>query len=120
MALRLGAVVLDCPDPAALAEFYAAVLGRQVAPHDAGGGWVDVPDPEGGPSVSFQLDPAFRPPTWPEGERPQMLHLDIVVTDLDAEHERVVGLGARLVDDTHATFRVYLDPAGHPFCLCAC
>ncbi|HWD01148.1 MAG TPA: VOC family protein, partial [Amycolatopsis sp.] len=42
------------------------------------------------------------------------------VTDLEAAHERVLDLGAKLLDDSPETFRVYADPAGHPFCLCAC
>jgi len=43
-----------------------------------------------------------------------------MVDDMDAEHTRAVGLGAKLLDDSadHPSFRVYADPAGHPFCLC--
>ena len=47
-----------------------------------------------------------------------MLHLDVTVADVDAEHDRVVALGARPLTDRKGTFRVYADPAGHPFCLC--
>ena len=59
-----------------------------------------------------------RPPQWPGAEHPQQLHLDLEVADLDAGEAAVVALGAR----KHAvqpgeTFRVFLDPAGHPFCL---
>lgn len=118
-ALRLGAIVLDCPEPKRLAEFYAELLGWSVA-DDAEDGWADVVPPGGGPSVSFQRDPNYRPPTWPDNERPQMLHLDIEVSDLDDEHERAVRIGAQPLTDKQGTFRVYADPAGHPFCLCAC
>ena len=46
------------------------------------------------------------------------MHLDIEVDDLDAAGARAVAAGATLAafqpqDDV----RVYLDPAGHPFCL---
>src|SRR5215207_311853 len=94
-ALRIGAIVLDCPDPRRLAQFYAELLGWSVADGGADDDWVDVVSGEGGPSVSFQLDPNYRPPTWPANERPQMLHLDIEVSDLDAEHERAVRIGAQ-------------------------
>jgi len=118
-ALKLGAIVLDCPDPRALAGFYAELLGWSVA-DDAEHDWVDVVSPDGGPTVSFQRDPDYRPPTWPRPERPQMLHLDVKVSDLDAEHDRAVRAGATPLTDRQGSFRVYADPAGHPFCLCAC
>ncbi|MEU6556218.1 VOC family protein [Streptomyces sp. NPDC046915] len=43
------------------------------------------------------------------------------VEDLDAAEGGVLALGARPLDtdDRSRTFRVYADPAGHPFCLCA-
>jgi Glyoxalase-like domain len=118
-ALKLGAIVLDCPDPLGLAGFYADLLGWSVAP-DSGAEWADVVDPAGGPTVSFQRDEKYRPPTWPDPQRPQMLHLDVQVADLDAEHERALKLGATQLPGGGRTFRVYADPAGHPFCLCAC
>ena len=51
------------------------------------------------------------------------MHLDLWVEDLQAAHEEVMSLGARLLrtaDDPEADegFQVYADPAGHPFCLC--
>jgi hypothetical protein len=48
-----------------------------------------------------------------------MLHLDFRVADLDAEHDGAVQIGARFLADESPEFRVYADPAGHPFCLCA-
>lgn len=111
----LGSIVFDCPDPVALAGFYARLLDwPDPEPEE---GWVTLKG-DGG-RLDFQQVDDYAPPTWPEGERPQQLHLDLTVDDLDAAHARAVGLGARLVDDAHQTFRVYLDPAGHPFCLCA-
>ncbi|WP_286157013.1 VOC family protein, partial [Streptomyces sp. AA4] len=56
----------------------------------------------------------------PSQDRPQQAHLDLDVPDLEAAHQRVLGLGAKLLDDSPETFRVYADPVGHPFCLCAC
>ncbi|WP_103354883.1 VOC family protein [Amycolatopsis sp. CA-128772] len=116
----LGVVALDCPDPVALAEFYRSVL-EWAAPEVAEDGhWVTLANPAGGAGIAFQRVPDYRPPAWPSADNPQQLHLDLNVTDLEAAHERVLGLGAKLLDDEPETFRVYADPVGHPFCLCAC
>lgn len=116
---RIRSVVLDCPDPRALADFYSGVLGGEV---DAeADDWVVLR--VGGLRLAFQLAGDFAPPTWPSGERPQQFHLDLTVEDVEAVEQQVLALGAT----KHATqpgeqdgdqFRVYLDPAGHPFCLC--
>ncbi|ANP55475.1 catechol-2,3-dioxygenase [Streptomyces griseochromogenes] len=119
MALaKLGVVVLDCPDPHALAGFYAGVLGGTIEEQD---GWVDLKVP-GGQDLAFQQAPAFVPPTWPGQEGSQQFHLDLVVEDLDTAEKEVLALGAKPLDtdDRSRTWRVYADPAGHPFCLCAC
>lgn len=115
---ELGAVVLDCPDPRALAAFYAAVLGGTVEDQDD---WVDLKLP-GGQSLAFQAAPGFVPPKWPAPDASQQFHLDLTVPDLDAAEKAVLELGARPLEaeDRERTFRVYADPAGHPFCLCAC
>ncbi|MDQ0377782.1 VOC family protein [Amycolatopsis thermophila] len=116
---RLGAIVLDCPDPAELAGFYARLLDLPEPKVDDDGDWADLNGP-GGVRVSFQRAESYRPPEWPGQDVPQQLHLDLDVTDLEAAHERALSLGAKLLDDAPRTFRVYADPAGHPFCLCAC
>jgi catechol 2,3-dioxygenase-like lactoylglutathione lyase family enzyme len=118
MALaKLGAVVLDCPDPRALAAFYADVLGGTVVDE---GEWVDLKLSDG-QTLAFQAVPGFVPPKWPEPDHSQQFHLDLDVADLDAAEKEVLALGAKPLDteDRSRTFRVYADPAGHPFCLCA-
>ncbi len=61
----------------------------------------------------------YRPPEWPGQEQPQQAHLDFYVGDLDEGERRVLDLGARKHEvQPGGDFRVYLDPAGHPFCLC--
>ncbi|MGQ4490136.1 VOC family protein [Streptomyces sp. SAS_281] len=119
MALAaVGAVVLDCPDPVALAHFYAALIGGEVEQQED---WVDLKGGAGAP-LAFQAAPGFVPPKWPGADASQQFHLDLTVSDLDAAEREVLALGATVLeaDDRERTFRVYADPAGHPFCLCAC
>ncbi|MFJ7022883.1 VOC family protein [Streptomyces sp. NPDC101117] len=115
---EVGSVVLDCPDPRALAEFYAKVLDGTIVDE---GDWVDLKVP-GGPTLAFQAAPGYVPPRWPSPGQSQQFHLDLTVPDLDTAEKAVLELGATPLetDDRERTFRVYADPAGHPFCLCAC
>jgi catechol 2,3-dioxygenase-like lactoylglutathione lyase family enzyme len=113
---RLQVVALDCADPVALAAFYSAVLGAPVEHTDAD--WVQLAPTDGGSPLAFQRVEDHRPPRWPGAEHPQQLHLDLEVADLDAGEAAVVALGARRHEvQPGETFRVFLDPAGHPFCL---
>jgi predicted enzyme related to lactoylglutathione lyase len=113
---RFQTIVIDCPDPAALATFYSELLDWKVEP---GPDWVDVCG-EDGQCISFQQAEGYTPPTWPTQEVPQQMHLDVLVDDLDAAEEAVLKLGATKHDhQPGTTFRVFLDPAGHPFCLCS-
>ncbi|WP_328327225.1 MULTISPECIES: VOC family protein [unclassified Streptomyces] len=116
---KLGSVVLDCPDPRALAAFYAEILGGTVEDKDPE--WVSLTGHPGTP-LEFQLAPDFVPPRWPAGDSSQQFHLDLTVEDLDAAEKQILALGAKVLDaaDHSRTWRVYADPAGHPFCLCAC
>ncbi len=122
MIADLQCVVLDCPDPRVLAEFYRAVLGGEVDRPDrrwsVDEAWSTLHTP-GGLVLCFQGVPDHRPPTWPGSERPQQFHLDFGVADLDAAEEQVLARGATLLDGGAGTrsWRVYADPAGHPFCL---
>ncbi|CAL9479191.1 hypothetical protein SUDANB176_03012 [Streptomyces sp. enrichment culture] len=115
---KVGAVVLDCPDPRALAGFYTALVGGTVVEEKD---WVDLKVP-GGPVLAFQAAPGHVPPRWPAPDHSQQFHLDLTVEDLDAAEKEVLALGAKPLDaeDRARTWRVYADPAGHPFCLCAC
>ena len=116
---RFSLVALDCPDPMALARFYGALTGWEIEPVPAGQEWwVQLRSPSGA-TLAFQEVADHRPPSWPDGDPPQQLHLDFDVDDLDAGEAEVVALGARKVDDQPKPqfWRVFLDPAGHPFCL---
>lgn len=120
--VRPGSVVLDRPDPEALANFYAALLEWPAAKITHQGHWASLVDPEGGLAVEFQRVADHRPPTWPDPRRPRMFHLDLAVSELTRAAEHAVAMGAMALDlsDAHPTWQVYADPAGHPFCLCAC
>ncbi|MFC9676962.1 VOC family protein [Streptomyces sp. NPDC056949] len=114
-------VVVDCPQPRQLAEFYAAVLGGDIDDFRGDGSWVDL-RPPAGQRMSFQLSPGLKPPDWPAADHDsQQLHLDLAVEDIDAAQQKVIALGARpldLEDDGgKRDFRVFCDPVGHPFCL---
>jgi predicted enzyme related to lactoylglutathione lyase len=113
---RFPVVVLDCPDPKTLAEFYGALLDWKVEQNDDD--WWSV-RAEYGDSLGFQRVDTFTPPQWPGQDVPQQMHLDLVVDELDAAEAAVIELGATKHDhQPGTTFRVFLDPAGHPFCLC--
>ncbi|MDT0330988.1 VOC family protein [Nocardiopsis lambiniae] len=116
---RLHTFVYDCSDPEALAAFYAELLGRPVTLR--GGDWVVIGDPEEWPVIAFQKVDDHRPPAWPDPGRPQQAHLDVWVEDIDSAEKRVLGMGATRLrveeGGDRVWFRVYADPAGHPFCL---
>jgi predicted enzyme related to lactoylglutathione lyase len=112
---RYPSVVLDCPDPGVLATFYGALLDwkTEISPD-----WAQV-QAEYGQTICFQQVEGYTAPVWPGQEVPQQMHLDVVVDDLDAAEAAVLALGATKHPHQPGTsFRVFLDPAGHPFCLC--
>lgn len=119
---KLQCVVLDCADVHRLSGFYLALLG----------GMLNKPDPRwsldddwatlhasSGLVLAFQRAEDRQPPQWPDPARPQQFHLDLAAEDLDKAQEQVLKLGATLLDagDGKRRWRIYADPAGHPFCL---
>jgi hypothetical protein len=113
---RLGLICLDCDDPAGLAAFWAGLLGGDVSPVDDD---VVVVRNKVTPVAALRV-PGYQPPTWPGGAIQKQMHLDLAVRDLDAAEAEAIRLGARRASEQpHPTrWRVMLDPAGHPFCLC--
>lgn len=117
-ALHLRGVVLDTPDPVALAAFYVRLLGfayREQEPE-----WVVLASPDGGAGLSFQREDHYVPPVWPAGpgDVAMMVHLDVEVDDLEAAVAWARECGARLAAfQPQEDVRVCLDPDGHPFCL---
>ena len=119
MRINDQVVVFDAADLSAESGFWAGVLGGTV---DAEDDWHMV-FVDGKPRVGVQLAPNHVAPDWPDGAPQQQIHLDLWVDDIEAAHDEVISLGAKLLKaaadtDTPDNFQVYADPAGHPFCLC--
>ena len=129
-------IVLDTPEPWQLAGFWARLLGG--TPVEWYPGWVTLEPPPHGQRLSFQGVSAGRgsaaraplPPRAPLAPTPPphpIVHFDVLVGDLVAAHERVLAAGGTYLAE-HVSprpgpggepvpWRVYTDPAGHPFCL---
>jgi predicted enzyme related to lactoylglutathione lyase len=119
---ELQCVVLDCADPVELAEFYRSLVGGAVNRQDRrwalGDDWATLHTPSG-LVLAFQRATDHQPPLWPDPSRPQQFHVDFGVADLDRAHEQVLAQGATVLDagPDGRGWRIYADPAGHPFCL---
>jgi catechol 2,3-dioxygenase-like lactoylglutathione lyase family enzyme len=113
---KLTVFAFDCPDPQALARFYAGITGWEVERDN--GDWVQLRS-DAGATLAFQLAPGNPAPLWPSDDQPQQAHIDFDVDDLDVGEAAILALGARkaVVQPEHDAFRVFIDPAGHPFCL---
>ena len=111
---RFG-LVLDCADPALLAEFWAGALGY-INVGSAGAYVALYPPDRSGPKLLLQhVDEAKIVKN--------RMHLDIETPDIASEAVRLVGLGARRVTDTTchehgSTWILMTDPEGNEFCIC--
>lgn len=121
LPLALNAVVLDCKDIAALADFYARLLGWEKLPSDH-------PDFRGirspaGMLIWMQRNDDYVPPVWPEepGAQQQMVHMDFSVASsvqLELAVQHAIDCGAVKTETQFGGdhWITMLDPAGHPFC----
>jgi hypothetical protein len=113
---RTPTFVFDCPDEGVLAAFYGELLGWKAEGQD---GWTEIRPEDGSNVICFQKVDDYKAPVWPGQDVPQQIHMDVVVDDLDSGEAAVLELGATKAEyQPGTTFRVFLDPAGHPFCLC--
>ncbi len=122
---KYSLTALDCPDPVELANFYSQITGFEVVvAHRSKDGqpqWVELVDIDQ-TRIAFQKIDNYLKPTWPEGPVPQQAHLDFDVSDLDVAEQLLLKIGAKKSSiqpssNPNDNFRVYFDPAGHPFCL---
>lgn len=113
---RLAMMTLDCADPRAEAQFWSAVLGWEIAAAEDEYAMLTGPTT----ALGFGLVPGYAAPAWPNPSGSKQFHFDLAVDDIPAMQQRCVALGAVVPDDQPGeTWRVLLDPAGHPFCLTA-
>lgn len=113
MTAKIGNIVIEGPDPQALATFYGELLGMRVLRND----WLVIgTGDEDRPRLAFDPATDYRRPTWPNPEQPQQLHLDVAVQDLSAAEQLVQRLGATRLPDL-GDCPTFADPAGHPFCI---
>lgn len=111
---RLELVAFDAADIAGLASFYAQLTGWQRAADDDD--WKSIRSPEGH-EVAFQPAPDHVLPVWPGQERPQQVHLDLLVDGIEDAAARAESLGATRLGKGESWITL-ADPAGHPFDLC--
>jgi predicted enzyme related to lactoylglutathione lyase len=114
--LRLATVVVNSTDMDRTAAFWSAALGYtapdRIGDHDQ---FAKLTDPDGtGPSVLVQ-----RAPEIPADPAP--VHIDLYTRERDHHIDRLVKLGATVVDDwdypDEHDFIVLRDPDGNEFCV---
>jgi catechol 2,3-dioxygenase-like lactoylglutathione lyase family enzyme len=111
---RLAMLTLDCADPRASAAFWSSMLGWEVAVAEDEYAMLTGPTH----ALGFGRVEGHQPPSWPDEGGRKQFHLDLAVADLDEAERAAVALGATVADPQPGeTWRVLLDPAGHPFCL---
>jgi predicted enzyme related to lactoylglutathione lyase len=108
-------IVLDCTSPETLALFWAEALGYEVKGTMEQYAMV-APKP-GLPGVRLLLQGVAEPKV-----AKNRLHVDLHTTDIDAEVQRLVVLGARQVEDAprslgRTRWQVMADPEGNEFCV---
>ena len=110
--MQIVNVVIDCLDPDRLSPFWEAATGRQRT-WSNGEFVVLSADSPGQPLLLLQ-----RVPEAKIGKN--RCHLDLGAPELEAEVERLIGLGARR-GETHdlgfVRWTVMADPDGNEFCL---
>ncbi len=114
MTLSMEMITVDCTDPQRLAAWWAEAVGGSAV--DLPGGDFVVVARENWPGLGFQRVDAPTP-----GKN--RVHLDMLADDLDAEVDRLIGLGA--TETSRHSFGpgfrwvVLADPDGNAFCVAA-
>jgi catechol 2,3-dioxygenase-like lactoylglutathione lyase family enzyme len=112
---RLAAISLDTKDPEILADFYCKLLDYEVVFKTD-----DFIALKGaGVAIATQRVEDYVAPDWPNSSVPKQVHMELAVRDLDAAEVTALALGAAKASHqpNPETWRVLLDPAGHPFCI---
>ena len=115
MRPRIRQIVLDAKEIEPVARFWTELLQLEVTYSMAD--WVSLSGPV---SLAVQRNPDHRTAGLGDPDRPQQVHLDIEVEDIESAESLVLrngGTELKESPDAEPPFRVYADPAGHPFCL---
>lgn len=94
-SFRWSGITVDCTSPRVLADFWAALLGREVSVPLPG--WLRLGTlGESVPVINFQ------PVSEPKQGKTR-IHFDVVVDDIDRAVDHVVGLGGRPLGQRRST-----------------
>lgn len=111
---QLAMITLDCADPEPVSRFWSELLGWDRVYLDEDAAMLQGPEH----ALGFGRVADYAPPGWPNVQGSKQFHFDLAVEDIDATAKRCIELGAAQPDEQPGeTWRVLLDPAGHPFCL---
>jgi len=109
-------VSFDCSDPYALARFWSEVIGHPVDPEFVPGDAEVVLEPPDGPRLYFQAVAEHKTVK-------NRVHVCLQPSDRgrDAEVDRLLALGAKILDDHRVAdgggWVVLSDPVGNEFCV---
>ncbi|WP_460652926.1 VOC family protein [Kribbella endophytica] len=115
---ELMRVVIDCPDPLVLADFWAGLLEMPERVEETADRIVIARSDGRLPMIALQRVEDYQAPRWPDPSYPSQLHLDVFSDDRVEREQLALRLGASKVPPQGGGCPVYADPAGHPFCLC--
>ncbi|MGC4942757.1 VOC family protein [Kribbella sp. DT2] len=115
---ELVRVVFDCPDPSVLADFWAGMLEMPERVEESADRVVISRSDGRLPMIALQRVEGYQAPRWPDPEYPSQLHLDVFFDDREERERLALRLGAVKLPPEGGSCPVYVDPAGHPFCLC--
>lgn len=111
---QLAMITLDCADPEPVSRFWSELLGWDRIYLDENAAMLQGPEH----ALGFGRVADYAPPGWPNAQGSKQFHFDLAVEDIDVTAKRCRELGAVQPDEQPGeTWRVLLDPAGHPFCL---
>lgn len=112
--VSLAMISIDCADASVAADFWSQLMGWDVVA--SGDGYAMLSG--GGHTVGFGSVDDYVAPSWPNQGGSKQFHFDLACEEIATTEQRAVELGATVVDPQPGeTWRVLIDPSGHPFCL---
>ena len=112
MTSRIHSVTFDCSDPARVGLFWSQALGYETVQRGDDYFWIEPSMGSATPLLFIKV---------PEGkQRKNRVHLDIETNDRAAEVDRLIDLGATIVEigaPHDASWTMMADPEGNEFCV---